>query len=301
MDHLQAIRAFFRVVETGQFNSAAQSLNIPNATLSKAIKSLELHLGVKLFERNTRRVTITNDGAAYYQRTQHLVSELDNIESMLGRSQSSPSGKLRVDTGGAVASNLLIPRLPEFCERFPDIQVQLGVTDRTVDVIGENIDCAIRSTAEDQDLISKKIGTLNWTTCASANFIQRYGKPLHPQQLAEDDFPVLGYFSAHNGQLHSLQFKQQQTSLEITPSCKVMVNESNAHLAAALAGLGIIHTLDFMVRPAIERGDLIAILEEWRPNPLDVYIAYAPSRQLNTKVRVFIEWVTTIFNHLDNE
>jgi len=148
MDHLQAIRAFARVVETGGFSRAAQSLQMPNATLSKAIQSLEKHLGVKLLERSTRRVSVTNDGAAYYERTQHLLTELDDVEATLGRAQASPSGRLRVDTGGSTASGLLIPALPDFCARYPDIQLQLGVTDRTVDVIGENIDCAIRSTAD---------------------------------------------------------------------------------------------------------------------------------------------------------
>ncbi|WP_282295184.1 LysR family transcriptional regulator [Stenotrophomonas sp. PS02289] len=299
MDHLQAIRAFARVVETGGFNRAAESLQMPNATLSKSISALEKHLGVKLLERSTRRVSVSNDGAAYYERIRHLLTELDDVEATLGRAQRSPKGKLRVDTGGSTASGLLIPALPEFRARYPDIQVHLGVTDRTVDVIGENIDCAIRSTAEDGALISRKIGRLNWTTCASPAYLEQYGVPTHPEQLLEPRFPVVGYFSAHSGRAPPLHFLGDGVPLEVAPDCAVMVNESNAHLATGLVGLGVIHTLDFMVRPAIDRGDLVPVLQEWRPAPLDVYIAYAPSRQLSTKVRVFVEWVSEIYARIE--
>ena len=299
MDHLQAIRAFARVVETGGFNRAAESLQMPNATLSKSITALEKHLGVKLLERSTRRVSVSNDGAAYYERIRHLLTELDDVEATLGRAQRSPKGKLRVDTGGSTASGLLIPALPEFRARYPDIQVHLGVTDRTVDVIGENIDCAIRSTADDGALISRRIGSLAWTTCASPSYLERYGVPTHPEQLLEPRFPVVGYFSAHTGRAPPLHFLDHGVPLEVSPDCAVMVNESNAHLATGLVGLGIIHTLDFMVRPAIDRGELVPVLQEWRPAPLDVYIAYAPSRQLSTKVRVFVEWVSELYARFD--
>lgn len=300
MDHLQAIRAFARVVETGGFNRAAESLQMPNATLTKSIQFLEKHLGVKLFERSTRRVSVTSDGVAYYERTKHLLAELDDVETTLGRAQANPRGQLRVDTGGSTASGLLIPALPDFCARYPDIQLRLGVTDRTVDVIGENIDCAIRSTADDGALISRKIGSLAWTTCASPAYLARYGVPNHPQQILDDGFPVAGYFSAHNGVIPPLHFLDHGNPLNIQPYCSVMVNESNAHLATALAGIGLVHTLDFMVRPAIERGELVVILDEWRPKPLDVYIAYAPSRQLSTKVRVFVDWVTQLYGRIQN-
>lgn len=299
MDHMQAIRAFARVVETGGFNRAAESLQMPNATLSKSISALERHLGVKLLERSTRRVSVTNDGAAYYERIRHLLTELDDVEATLGRAQGSPKGRLRVDTGGSTASGVLIPALPEFRALYPDIQLHLGVTDRTSDVIGENIDCAIRSTSDDGALISRRIGSLEWTTCASPAYISRYGVPAHPEELLQSRFPVVGYFSAHSGKAPPLHFLSDGMPMEIVPDCAVMVNESNAHLSTGLAGLGLIHTLDFMVRPAIDRGELVAVLQEWRPAPLDVFIAYAPSRQLSTKVRVFVEWVSEIYARLE--
>ena len=298
MDHMQAIRAFARVVETGGFTRAADSLQMPNATVSKQIQQLERHLGVKLLERTTRRVRVTSDGAAYYERTRHFLAELDEIEATLGRAQTRPRGRLRVDTGGSTASGILIPAFAQFRARYPEIQLQLGVTDRTVDLIGENIDCAIRSTAQDPALITRRIGLLSWTTCASPTYIARHGVPTHPRQVVDEDFPVAGYFSNSSGIIHPIELLIRDEPFLIEPKYSILVNESNAHLACALAGIGLVHTLDFMVRPSIERGELIVVLPEYRPKPLEVFVVYPPNRQLSTKVRVFIEWVTQIFGRL---
>ncbi|MDB6084405.1 MAG: LysR family transcriptional regulator [Gammaproteobacteria bacterium] len=298
MDHMQAIRAFTRVVETGGFTRAADSLQMPNATVSKQVQQLERHLGVKLLERTTRRVRVTSDGVAYYERTRHLLAELDEIETTLGRAQTRPRGLLRVDTGGSTASGILIPAFPEFRVRYPEIQLQLGVTDRTVDLIGENIDCAIRSTAQDPALIARRIGRLSWTTCASTAYVARYGAPTHPRQIVDGDFPVAGYFSNSSGIVQPIELTVRDEPFRVEPKYSILVNESNAHLASSLAGIGLVHTLDFMVRPSIERGELIVVLPEYRPKPLEVFVVYPPSRQLSTKVRVFIEWVTQIFDRL---
>ena len=299
MDHLQAIRIFTRVVETGGFNRAAMSLDMPNATVSKWVKSLETHLGVKLLERSTRSVSVTTDGAAYYERTRHLLSELDDIEATLGRSQGNPKGPLRVDTGGAPASIIIVPNLPTFCAQYPDIQVRLSVTDRTVDLVSQNIDCAIRSTADDPNLITHQIASLPWTTSASPAFFAKHPKPTHPEDIVTKNLPVVGYFSASNGLTQPLQFLHNGENIILeNPRHDVLVSESNAHLATALNGLGIIHTLDFMVRPSIIEGRLVSVLEHWRPAPLPIYIAYPPSKRYSTKVRVFVDWITGVFGRL---
>ncbi|HZZ13586.1 MAG TPA: LysR family transcriptional regulator [Paraburkholderia sp.] len=301
MDHLQAIRIFARVVETGGFGRAAQSLQMPNATVSKWVSSLEAHLGVKLLERTTRSVNVTTEGAAYYERTRPLLGELDDIEATLGRDRANPRGTLRVDCGGSTASGILIPALPAFYARYPDIQVQLSVKDRTADLIAENIDCAIRSTSDDPGLVTQAIGTLRWTTCASPAYLAAHGTPVHPRQIVEEQHAVAGYFSASSGLVQPLNFSRGDEQLVLSGVRNtVLVSESNAHLATALAGLGIVHTLDFMVRPALERGDLTAILTDWRPAPLTVYIAYPPSRRYSTKVRVFVDWVRQVLgDHQD--
>jgi DNA-binding transcriptional LysR family regulator len=295
IDHMQAIRAFVRVVEVGGFARAAESLQVPNATLSKQIQQLEKHLAVKLLERTTRRVHVTSEGSAYYDRMRHLLAEIDEIETTMGHAKTAPRGRLRVDVGGSTASTLLIPAFPEFQARYPDIQLQLGVTDRTVDLISENIDCAIRSTAHDPALIARRIGLLSWTMCASPAYIARYGMPTHPQQIVDDGLPVAGYFHHSSGATQPIEFVVRDEPFLLKPRHSIFVNESNAHLACALAGLGLVHTLDFMVRPWIDRGELVVVLQEYRCKPMEVFLVYPPSRQRSTKVHVFCDWVSQIY------
>lgn len=296
MDHLQAIRIFLRVVETGSFTSASQSLDVPIATVSKWVRALEARLGVKLLERTTRSVRVTTDGAAYYERTRHLLGELDDIEATLGQAHASPRGLLRIDTGGAVASGILVPALPAFRARYPGIQLRISATDRTANLISENIDCAIRNSATDPDLISQPIGKLAWTTCASPGWLARHGVPRHPRDIVEQKLPVAGYFSASTGAIAPLSFRRgdEAFALEGVHS-DVLASDSSVQLASALAGLGLVHTLDFMVRPSIEAGALVPLLQEWRPEPIQVYAAYPPSRRYSTKVRILIEWAAGVF------
>ena len=140
MDQLQAIRVFARVFEAGGFRKAADSLGIPKATVSKHIQDLELHLGVKLFQRTTRSVKVTGDGVAYYERAIQLVREIDDVDSSFGSANARPKGRIRVDVAASLATNVVIPALPAFHERFPEIEIDLGVSDRPVDLFRENVD-----------------------------------------------------------------------------------------------------------------------------------------------------------------
>lgn len=295
MDHLQAIRIFARVMETGSFNKAARSLEMPGSTVSKWVADLESRLGVKLLERSTRKISVTAAGALYYDSTRRLLGELDNLESTLGQGQASPKGVLRVDCGGATASALLMPAVPAFCARYPDIDLRLSVTDRNADLLSDNIDCAIRSSADDPALVSRPLGAARWTTCASPAWLARYGVPITPQQISQAAMPVVPYFSSTSGLPHPLQFEKagERIILEQFAS-RVAVNESNAHLAAALAGIGLIQTADFIVRPHIASGALVAVLADWERAPLQVFLAYLPSRRDNARVRAFSDWAGTL-------
>lgn len=293
MDHLQAIRIFARVIETGSFSQAARSLAMPSSTVSKWVADLETQLGVKLLERSTRKVSVTSAGAHYYDNTRRLLGELEELESTLGEGEASPRGVLRIDSGGAAASALLMPALPDFCARYPDIALRLSVTDRNSDLLGENIDCAIRSSADDPGLISRPLGQARWTTCASPAWLARYGAPAAPQQIVDEQMPVVPYFSAGRGLASPLEFVRDGKPIVLQDlTAPVMVNESNAQLAAALAGLGLIQTADFIVRPHIEQGTLLPLLEAWERPPLHVWLAYLPSRRHNARVRAFSDWAS---------
>ena len=292
MDHLLAMRVFGRVVETGGFAKAADGLRLPKSTVTKLVQGLEAQLGVRLFERTTRRVTVTAEGAAYYERTRHWLADLDDFETTLAAGRSSPVGTLRIDTGGSVAASLILPELPAVRERYPGIHLQVGVSDRTLDLIGEGIDCAIRSTADDPNLVSRRIADFPWTTCASPGYLARRGTPQHPDDLARDGHDVVGYFSARTGRSHPLHFSDGAREIGSDVSAPIEVNESNAHTAAALAGLGIVQTFTFAVAPHISRGDLVPVLDEWQPAPLTAYLVYPSDRRHNARLRAFADWIT---------
>jgi DNA-binding transcriptional LysR family regulator len=295
MDHLLAIRVFGRLVETGGFGRAADALRMPKSTVTKLIQGLEAQLGVRLLERTTRRVTVTAEGAAYYERTRQWLGELDEFETTLAGGRSRPVGNLRVDTGGSVAACLILPELPSFRARYPGIHVQLGVTDRTVDLIGEGIDCAIRSTADDPNLVSRKIADVPWTMCATPDYLARRGVPAHPDDIARDAHDVVGYFSARSGRIQPLRFRDGDREFGGELKASLEINESNAHTAAALAGLGLVQTLGFTVAPFLARGQLLPVLADWQPAPLPVYLVYPAQKRNNARLRAFVEWITEAF------
>jgi DNA-binding transcriptional LysR family regulator len=297
MDHLQAIRIFARVVETGNFSRAAQSLQLPSSTVSKWVAVLETQLRVKLLERSTRTVSVTPAGAAYYERTRQLLIDLDDIESTLGRDEASPGGILRIDCNGSTARALLMPALPDFCARYPDIQLRFTVTDRTSDLLADNIDCAIRSTADDPALVSRLIGTSRWITCASPACIARHGIPATPRDIVDKQFPVISNFSSTSGQVRPLEFLHgRKSSVLQHVHATVIVNESNTHVAAAVAGLGLIQTAHFIVKSLLETNELVPILADWERPPLEIHLAYLPSRRHSNKVKVFADWASTLLS-----
>ena len=295
MDQLLAMRVFARVVEAGTFTKAADSLQMPNATVTKLIQSLEAHLGVKLLQRTTRRVSVTPDGAAYYEKTGRFLKELGDIDSSFGNAQATPRGHLRIDCGGSTATLLLIPALPEFLQRYPDIQIDLGVSDRHVDLIADNVDCVIRGgVLTDMSMIGRQIGAASWVTCATPVYLEQHGVPTHPDQLSTGH-RVVSYLSARTGRVTPLRFSKGAEKLDLTLPHAVGVNDSNAHFAAGLAGLGIIQTFAYTAHAQIASGTLVPVLADWQPPPYPFYVVYPPNRHVSNRLRVFIDWIAERF------
>ncbi|APW43114.1 LysR family transcriptional regulator [Rhodoferax saidenbachensis] len=299
MDQMLAMRVFMRVVEAGTFTKAADSMAIPKPTVTKLIQGLESHLRVKLLNRTTRRVTVTPDGATYYESLARLLAEMDDLESGLAHALASPKGKIRVDVGGTVASLILIPALPQFYALYPDIQIELGVTDRQVDLISDNVDCVIRGGAlTDLSLVARRVGTLSFVTCATPAYLKTHGLPKDPHAL-KARFPVASYFSARTGRITPLHYERNGEVVEIEGRHVLAVNESNAHVAAGLAGLGVMQTVNFMVKPHIASGALQVVLADWQQPTVPVHVVYPPNRHLSAKVRVFVDWVAALFTRLE--
>ncbi|HDR2160246.1 TPA: LysR family transcriptional regulator [Enterobacter cancerogenus] len=295
MDRLMAMRAFTRVAETGSFTRAADSLNMPIATLSKLVKSLEAHLEVRLLHRTTRRVVTTPEGEAYYEKALRVLIDIEDIDASFRVTSGTPKGHLRIDVGGSTARDVLIPLLPDFMQRYPDIRIDLGVADRPVDLISGNVDCVIRGgPLTDSSLIARHIGDAEMVTCASPGYLKAYGVPAYPDEL-RNGHRLISYLSPVTGRPFPFRFRENGQTREIGVPHYLGVNESNAHLAASVAGLGIIQTFCYSVKPHVNDGTMTEILKAWRPAAYPFHVVYPQNRHLTHRLRVFIAWLAEVF------
>jgi DNA-binding transcriptional LysR family regulator len=296
MDRVAAVRAFIRVVETGSFTKAAGSLELPRNTVTKLVQSLEARLQVKLLNRTTRRVAVTNDGASYYERMSRVVEEWDEVEADLAVTQNRPKGKLRVDMAALIATQLVIPALPAFYTQYPDIQLEIGVSDRLSDMVGDGVDCLVRAgRISDPSLIVRHIVDLPFVLCASQGYLKSYGKPRHPSEL-ERNHAIVRYFFAGTGRALPLVLNFGKEKIMVRGQHLLAVNDANAQLAAGLAGLGILRILAAVAEPYIREGRLVPILNDWGIDPVPLSVVRSPSRHLSARLRVFLDWMILTYS-----
>ncbi|MDB5906641.1 MAG: LysR family transcriptional regulator [Massilia sp.] len=294
MNKLLAMEVFIQVVDAGGFSRAADNMQLPKATVSTLLQALEKELAVKLLHRTTRQVSVTSDGAAYYERCLRILSDVREAEDSLSRNRANPSGRLRVDASTGVANEIIIPALPDFFARYPDIVLELGCGDRPVDLIEEGIDCAIRGgVLPDSGLIARRIGVLHFVTCAAPAYLDLHGRPTHPNDLAAHR--CVNYFSSKTGKVHGWDFSRGEDRIQIAAPASLAVNDSTAYISAGLAGLGIMQMASYSIDPYVAAGQLELLLEDWISSPLPVNVVYPQNRHLSAKVRVFVEWVADLF------
>jgi LysR family transcriptional regulator for bpeEF and oprC len=299
MDQLLAIRTFVRIAEAGSFGKAADQLNIPRSTASKLIQDLEQLLGTRLVQRTTRQASVTPEGAAYYERALRILADLEEMDAEARRTRALPRGRLRVDIGSSLANFALIPALPAFQAQYPDIELQLGVSDRPADMVSEGIDCVIRGGAlVESTLVARKLCELDMVLCAHRNYIALHGAPAHPAELQERH-RVVSYFSSLSGRPFALHFEREGEVVEVQPKAGIAVNESTAHLSALAAGLGIGANFRYQVQSRLDSGEMLALLPAWRLARMPLFAMYPQNRHMNAKVRVFIDWAVEVFGTLD--
>lgn len=239
MNKLELLRTFVRVCEVRSFTLAAESLRLPRSTVSEQVRALEKLLGTQLFNRTTRRVQATQDGALLYERSKDLLSGMDEIESLFSADDAELAGRLRIDLPTMMARRVIIPALPQFVQRFPRLEVELSCTDRQVDLLREGFDCVMRIGAlHDLDVVARPVGQLSMRNCASPAYLARYGVPQTPQELAGHQLVHyvrnLGARSAGFEYLQGDELRYQPMAGVVT------VNNAEAYSAACLAGLGLI-------------------------------------------------------------
>ena len=299
MDQLAALRAYVRIVETGSFTQAAATLGVPKPTVSKLVQQLEAHLRTKLLSRTTRRLAVTADGAAYYERAVRLLSDLEELDASVTVSQARPKGKLRIDVSSSLAQGVVMPRLAQFFAKYPDIQLDIGASDRPADMLAENVDCVIRAGAiADLSLIARRIADMPMTTCASPAYLGEHGIPAHPRDL-ERGHLIVGYLKRRLAEPRPLVFVRGAETLEIVARYRTATDEAQTYLAAALAGHGIVQVPSFMVRDHLTRGSMRPVLPDWTVPSIPLHVVYPPNRHLSTRLRVFVDWIAQLFAATD--
>ncbi|MBC3374903.1 LysR family transcriptional regulator [Pseudomonas sp. SWRI92] len=295
MDRFDAMQAFVRVVEAGSFTKAAQTLHMSKTTVTQLVQQLEARLRVKLLNRTTRKVNVTADGAVFYERAIRLLADMDDAETSLSGAQALPRGRLRVDVPSPLAAMILVPALPAFHARYPDIQIDMGVSDRIVDIIDENVDCVVRGgELKDQSLIGRRVGDLALGVFAAPSYLARVGTPVHPLELEDSEHRIVGFLWARTGKALPYAMHNQDERLHIKGRYVVAVDDGNAYLAAGLAGLGILWLPSYMSRLHEAQGTLVPLFAGWRLDPMPLYVAYPPNRHISAKLRVFIDWVVEL-------
>jgi DNA-binding transcriptional LysR family regulator len=295
MDRIDAMQAFARVVETGSFTKAAETLQMSKTSVTQLVQQLEARLRVKLLNRTTRKVNVTADGAAYYERVVRLLADMDDAETSLSGASASPRGRLRVDVPSPLASMILVPALPTFHAQYPDIQLDMGVSDRMVDMIDENVDCVVRGgELTDQSLMARHVGDLQLGVYAAPTYLERSGTPARPQVLEDTHHRIVGYRWARTGKVFPYAMHRDGESVHVLGRYVLAVDDGNAYLAAGLAGLGVLWLPDYMAKNHVMRGELIPLFQQWRLDPMPLYVAFPPNRHVSRKLRVFIDWITEL-------
>ena len=298
MNKLQAMQVFARVVETGGLTRAADSLQLPKATATTLIQQLEASLGVKLLNRTTRKVSVTTDGAAYYPSCLAILALVRETEESLGQRHASPQGLLRVEVPTLIARLVIVPALPGFFARYPDIQLELGCSERRADLIEEGIDCAVWiGELEDSTMIARRIGLLYFGTCAAPSYLAAHGQPHHPDELAAHR--CINHFSPRTGKIFEWVFAKNGVRTQTLLRGHIALDDENSYVAAAEAGLGVAQIPAFVLKEAMERGSLELLLGDWFAEPAPLNVVYPQNRHLSVKIRVFVDWVAELFSEHD--
>ncbi len=299
LDRIDLFRIFARVVETGSFTHAAETLKMPRSTVSTAIQELEARIGARLLARTTRSVSVTPDGAAFYERSIRVVSDVEDVEHLFRQTEFNAQGILRVDLPGRIGRLIVAPALPDFLERYPGIEIELGMTDRTINLVESGIDCVLRvGPLQSSGLISRRVGNLDLINVASTAYIARYGTPGSPDDLKHHQ--VIRYASPSSGRVEDWEWMDGNDVRSTPVKGRVTVNSAEASIACCLAGLGLIQIPAYDVRNHLLSGELVEVMPQWRAEALPMTILYPHRQHLSRRLQVFIEWLMLLLNPLQN-
>ncbi len=294
MELLQSMQVFAKLAELGSFTKVADALQTGRPHVTRTIQDLEASLGVRLFQRTTRKVQLTAEGERFYERVKAILATIADTTAMFDRSGSTLRGRLRVDIPTAFAQRSFMESLRTFTLAYPDIDLVLGVTDRTVDLVAEGIDCALRiGQLPDSSMVAREIGTATMVTCASADYLTARGVPDTVQSLGEHR--GVNFLSGHNKRPLAWHVSVDGEDLPYVPSVGITVNESNAYVQCGVAGFGIIQAPGITVESFLAKGELVEVLSDFRPRPRLVSVLYPSRTHLAPQVEAFVDWLKAHF------
>lgn len=288
------MRLYTRIVDLGSFTAAADDLNLPRATVTHAIKRLEARLAAQLLQRTTRRVRATRDGEVYYGHCVRLLADMDEVEADFREAVVLPKGRLRIDLPATLARLLVIPALPEFCARFPQIELDIGTSDRFVNLLHEGVDCVLRvGELGDSTMVGRRVATMAQATVASADYLRRHGQPESLTDLQVGHLAV-NWASPTTRRPESLEFMAGRKRREMSLPGRVTVSGVDAYLACCEAGMGIAQFPHYRIAAALASGSLCEILPALPPPSLPMSVLYPPQRQMPARLRVFVDWLVEL-------
>jgi LysR family transcriptional regulator for bpeEF and oprC len=289
MDQLEAMRAFVRVAELGSFTKAADGLDLSRAMVSTQVAGLEKRHGVRLLNRTTRKVALTSEGSRYLEHCRRVFSELQAAEDDLAQAQEKPGGRLKVDVPGPFGRYLLVPALPGFLARFPELEVDLRINDRLVDMVAEQVDVAVRGgTVSDPNLVARRAVGSRWITCAAPSYLDRHGWPRTIDELRSHQF--IGMVSAGSPRPRDWIFEEGGRQRTLAPVCRLTSDSVEALLLSAVNGVGIIQTMDLLAARSLQQGELVVLLPGTSVRGPPVSVVYPQAGQRLAKVRVFTDF-----------
>ena len=294
MDRLDAMRLFNRIVELGSFTKAADDLQLPRATVTHAIQQLEKRLGTRLLHRTTRHVSPTQDGEAYYERCVRLLADMEETETAFAVAGSNPKGKLRVDLQGTLAKHFVLPRIQDFFDRYPEVELEIGMGDRLVDLVREGVDCVLRAgEPRDSSMVARRVALLKQVTCASSEYLKRHGVPKTIDELRAGHRAV-NFLSTATGKALPFDFLVDGQARTVRLPGSVSVTDADAYVACCAAHLGFVQLPRYHVESRLKDGTFRQVLGKWQPAPLPVSVMYPHHRHLSPRVRVFVDWLADV-------
>lgn len=293
MDRIEAMRVFCEVVEAGGFAAAAARMGLSTSAVSRHVAQLEAHLNVRLLNRTTRKVSPTDAGQAYFERCVQWLADLDEIEAVVAGEAQRPSGRLRLSAPIALSVHRLAPAFAAFLQRYPEVTLDVALSDNVADFIDEGLDVAIRvGRLGSENLVARRIDSARLMLAASPAYLAARGTPVHPEALAEHDCFVYSY--AASGSLWQFEGPGgESTAVRVNGA----VRANNGMLLAEMAscGCGIVQVPDFLVQPLLDSGRLVPVLTDWEPPRLPIHAVYPTRRHLSAKVQALVGFLTEWF------